>query len=112
MPAERHIRRHRSQARTGEYVEGLLESADAEVEHVVIGVRAGVEPGSGQAGDIAWVHPVQRGLEVVIAGDAGLEVDDPEIRRQLAQDLHRIAHGHEKSTGWGMGPEAASASVT
>ena len=100
-------RANRPQARAKEYVEGFLESAGAEVQHVVVGERAGVEPGRGQAGDVARVHPVQhgfRGLEVVTASDAGLEVDDAEIWRQVVEDLHRIAPRPREAHRLGDGP--------
>ena len=38
------------------------EAVVAEVQHVVVGERAGVEPGSGQAPNILRVHPVHHGL--------------------------------------------------
>lgn len=65
-----------------------------------------IEPGSGQARDIAWAHPVQHRLRgvVVAGGDAGLQVDDAKVRRQFVEDLQGAAPWSRVVDRLGEGP--------
>ena len=91
---------HRPQPGTGHDRQGVLQPAAAEIEHVIGRQRAGTGPDHGQARNITRAHPVVNGLarrEVPAAGDAGLQVDHPDIRGGLLQDPQGIAPGPGKA---------------
>ena len=90
----------RPQPGTGQGVQGVRKSAAAEVEHVIVGQRADIGAGRGDAGQVARAHPVVNGLagrEVAAAGDAGLQVDHPDIWGQVLEDPQGIPPGPGKA---------------
>ena len=106
---------HRPQPGTGHGFQGVLQPPAAEIEHVIVRQRAGIGPDRGQARNIARAHPVVNGLarrEVPAAGDAGLQVDHPDIRGDILQHLQGIPQGQAKPAGRGIRPWARSASRT
>lgn len=71
-----------------------MEAARAEVEHMVVGQRADVRPGRGQARQVGRAHPVVdalAGREVPVTGDGCLQIDHPHVRRGVIQDQQRLA---------------------
>ena len=105
----------RAQPGFGQGFQGVLQAAAAEVEHVVVRQRAHVRPDGGHAGQVARAHPVVNGLarrEFGVAGDAGLQVDYPDIGGDLAEDRQRVPHGQPKGAGRGILPLARSAHRT
>ena len=71
----------RGQPGIGQRAEGLPQPSLPEVQHVVVGQSADVRPGYGHARQVVRAHPVVHGLargEVGAAGNAGLQVDDPD----------------------------------
>ena len=91
---------HRAQPGSGPGVQGVLQPPAAEIEYVVVRQRAGIGPGRGQARNVTRTHPVVNSLarrEVAAPGDAGLQVDHPDIRRGSLQDRQRIPPGPGKA---------------
>ena len=91
---------HRPQPGTGHGLQGVLQPPAAEIEHVVVRQRAGTGPGRGQARNVTRTHPVVNGLarrEAPAPGDAGLQVDHPDIRRDILQHPQGIPPGPGKA---------------
>jgi len=91
---------HPPQPGSGHRVQGVLQPSAAEIEHVVVRQRAGIGPGRGQARNVTRTHPVVNSLarrEAAAPGDAGLQVDHPDIRRGILQDRQRVAPGPGKA---------------
>ena len=91
---------HRPQPGTGDRIQGVPQPPAAEIEHVVVRQRAGIGPDRGQARNITRTHPVVNSLarrEVPAPGDAGLQVDHPDIRRGILQHRQGIPPGPGKA---------------
>ena len=77
-----------------ERCESLRQPGLPEVEDVVVGQHADVGPSGDQAADVVRMHPVVHRLarrEVTGPGQAGLHVDDPDVRLCLVEDGQRVA---------------------
>ena len=76
---------------------------------------ADVGPGTARQLDVVRMHPVVHRLarrELVGRRDAGLQVDDPDVRRASSRTVNTSPHGQVDRHGPGIGPLTASASAT
>ena len=90
----------RVQSRTGAAYSGVVECSEGvgeplipEIENVVIGQRADIRPDRGQASDVVRMHAVVHRFaprELAAGGDAGFQIEQPDIGRELVDDLQRF----------------------
>ena len=88
------------QSRTGALYSDVLERSQsvgqpliAEVEDVIVGQRADIRPDRRQASDVVRMHAIVHRFarcELAAGGDAGLQIEQPDIRRELVDDVQRL----------------------